>query len=256
MAAELSTEVACRRLLQLRPIEVYITAVAVTVVDHQVNHPVGIGVRIRIHQDGIDHAEHGRRCARSPEPAKGWRTIANPGFFPNIRNPYRVSSAASRKPLSGPTHPALSPSPILRSQIPAAPRAPLLSSLRLSPRVSRAAISRWLRTSSLSSVSRFFSPPKTHGPPLPFLPSMFITLPAEARPAIASGKLRTIWNVPCSVAFFPVCGQLVNFARCLFSEIRHCAAIHFCFLQPVAAPDKENRYPPAATRRNDSESPR
>src|ERR1700687_5703149 len=46
------------KLLQLRPIEIYIAAVAVSVVDHQVNHPVRISVRIRIHQDAVNHAEH------------------------------------------------------------------------------------------------------------------------------------------------------------------------------------------------------
>src|SRR5258708_2592794 len=46
------------KLLQLRPIEVYITAVAVSVVDYQMNHPVRIGIGIRIYQDAVNHAEY------------------------------------------------------------------------------------------------------------------------------------------------------------------------------------------------------
>src|SRR6267143_205058 len=181
-----------------------------------------------------------------PRASERMATIANPGFFPNIRNPYRVSSPAPHIPrylLHQSYVPKFPPRRALRFF-------PLFAFLHAFPRRHLQMAPHFFIKLSLT----LFSPPKTHGPPLPFLPSMFITLPAEARPRLRR-KAATIWNVPCSVAFFPLrsAGKTLPVA----CSLRFAIAPQSISVSPAgAAPGKENRYPPAATRRNDSESPR
>src|SRR5258708_7896699 len=88
-----------------------------------------------------------------PSASDRMATIPNPGFFTNIRNPYRASSAASRSHLRLHTSRVNS---FTNPTFPNSRRAARSASFFSSPRSlrSRAAIPRWLRTSSSSSASR------------------------------------------------------------------------------------------------------
>src|SRR6266849_6233758 len=97
-----------------------------------------------------------------PSASDRMATIANPEFFRNILDPKRASSARS---LSR-RHPHVSlVISFINSTFPNSRRAARSASFAVSPRStrSRAAISRWLRTSSSSSASRFFRRQKLTG---------------------------------------------------------------------------------------------
>src|SRR5216683_1136950 len=205
-----------------------------------------------------------------PSASERIATIVNPGFFPNIRNPYRASSTKS----SSHRHPhAPLVASFTNSIFPNSRRAARSASFAASPRSSRsrAAISRWLLNSSSSSASRLLRRQKLTGhlcisllpyfltSLLPyFLTSLFpcvpITLPAAAPPR-SHRKAATISNVPCSVVSFqrPSAGKTLPVACFRRFAIPPQSISVF---RVGAAPDKENPYPPAATRRNGSESPR
>src|SRR5216684_518650 len=97
-----------------------------------------------------------------PSASERIATIVNPGFFPNIRNPYRASSTKS----SSHRHPhAPLVASFTNSIFPNSRRAARSASFAASPRSSRsrAAISRWLLNSSSSSASRLLRRQKLTG---------------------------------------------------------------------------------------------
>src|SRR5229473_298685 len=116
-----------------------------------------------------------------PRASERMATIANPGFFPNIRNPYRASSAASLSHLrphtsrvisfTNPTFP--NPRRALRFFL-------LFAFLHAFPRRHLQMAPHFFIKLSLT----LFSPPKTHGPPLHFLTSL---LPISLRLHYSSG---------------------------------------------------------------------
>src|SRR6266478_4603226 len=97
-----------------------------------------------------------------PSASERIATIVNPGFFPNIRNPYRASSTKS----SSHRHPhAPLVASFTNSIFPNSRRAARSASFAASPRSSRsrAAIARWLLNSSSSSPSRLLRRQKLTG---------------------------------------------------------------------------------------------
>src|SRR5258708_8370956 len=147
-----------------------------------------------------------------PSASDRMATIPNPGFFTNIRNPYRASSAASRSHLRPHTSRVIS---FTKPTFPNSRRAAHSASSFSSPFCtrSRAAISRWLRTSSLSSVSRFFRRQKLTGHLcISLLPSSLLFRLKHARDRV--GKLRPSGTFLAQL-LFSCGGQLVKLCALL-----------------------------------------